>query len=165
MLQRVQSLYLLFACLVMVLMWVFPYWSISDPEHQMIFSGLSLKSYGPEEEVIVSGPAEDIFQLLLNLLIALSVLSGLILIFMFQNRIKQATFCVLLMVLHLLTGSVAGWMVLKTESALTSAGAVELSSSFQAGSVFPMVALALTWMARRSILKDEALVKSMDRIR
>jgi hypothetical protein len=60
---------------------------------------------------------------------------------------------------------VAGWLVLQTESDLTAAGASDLVSEFQFGALLPIVSALFTWLARRSILADEALVRSVDRLR
>ncbi len=165
MLQRKQSLFLLFASIGMLLLFVFPYWEIRDPQHQMLFSGFSVTSNMPNQEFLRSGPTEDVFQLLLTLLISLASFAAILVVFMYKNRIKQAGFCVLIMVLQVMTGLVAGLMVIKTESALVEAGAMDLESGPQPGALIPLLMLIFSWMARRSILKDEALVKSMDRIR
>ena len=82
-------------------------------------------------------------------------------IFIFHNRKTQALFCALNALL------LAGWyvcfFVVSQMVGDKSWGAVEFQPSWPA--VLPAVALILYLMARRAILADERLVRSLDRIR
>ena len=82
-------------------------------------------------------------------------------IFIFHNRKTQALFCALNALL------LAGWyvcfFVVSQMVGDKSWGAVEFQPSWPA--VLPAVALILYLIARRAILADERLVRSLDRIR
>lgn len=82
-------------------------------------------------------------------------------IFIYNNRKMQALFClfnVLFIIGWYVCFFVVGQMV-----GDKSWGAVEFRPSWPA--VFPAISLILYVMARRAILADEKLVRSMDRIR
>ena len=82
-------------------------------------------------------------------------------IFIYNNRKMQALFClfnVLFIIGWYVVFFVVGQMV-----GDKSWGAVSFRPSWPA--VFPAIALILYLMARRAILADEKLVRSMDRIR
>ena len=82
-------------------------------------------------------------------------------IFIYHNRKAQALFCALNALL------MAGWyvcfFVVSRMVGDKSWGAVDFQPSWPA--VLPAVALILYLMARRAILADEKLVRSLDRIR
>ena len=86
---------------------------------------------------------------------------GIYTIFMYRNRKAQALFCALNALL------IVGWYVcLFVVSQMVgdkSWGAVSFLPSWP--SVLPAVALIFYLMARRAILADEKLVRSLDRIR
>lgn len=165
MLQRKQSLFLLASALCMFLMLAAPYWKISDTAHTVLLLGGSMELTGADGLQTVMGPLEDGMQLMMTLWLTISGLLALVLIFLFSDRPRQALIAGILMVVELLTGVSAGWMVIQMETKLTEAGATDLVSGYEWGAVLPVIAMVFTWFARRSILKDEALVRSVDRLR
>jgi uncharacterized protein (TIGR03382 family) len=84
---------------------------------------------------------------------------------MYRNRVKQAFYCNLSMVIQVIVGISGYWVVYTLEQKLELDGASELLSEAGPGVVLPLLGLVFSWMARRSILKDEAKVRAMDRIR
>jgi hypothetical protein len=165
MLQRKQSLYLLLAGIFIFLLFFVPYWKTSDTGHEVLYYGASIETLGPEDMHLTTSVEDDLLLLLLCILAGGSAVFSFLLIFLYPNRVRQAALAVVLLSMHLLTGIVAGWMVLQTESALVGAGASELVSEFQYGALFPIVSALLTVLARKGILADESLVRSMDRLR
>lgn len=165
MLQRKQSLYLLLAAIFVCLMFFVPYWKTSDANHEVLYYAHTIHSVGPEGVPFSTHPADNSLQLLLLVLAGISVALSMLLIFLYSNRTRQAGLAMILLLIQLLTGMVAGWLMLQTETALTEAGATDLVSEVNYGSFFPLLALIITWMARKAILADEALVRSVDRLR
>jgi len=165
MLQRKQSLYLLLAAIFVFLMFFVPYWETSDSNHEVLYYAHTIQSSGPEGVQLNSHPVDNSLQLLLLVLAVISIAMSTLVIFLYSNRIRQAGLAMILLLVHLLTGIVAGWLMLQTETMLTEAGALDLVSEVKYGSFFPLLALILTWMARKAILADEALVRSVDRLR
>ena len=82
-------------------------------------------------------------------------------IFMYRNRKTQALFCLLNVLL--IIGWYVCYFVVGQMTGNKSWGTVDFTPTWPA--VFPAIALILYLMARRAILADEKLVKSMDRIR
>jgi hypothetical protein len=82
-------------------------------------------------------------------------------IFMYRNRKTQALFCLLNVLL--IIGWYVCYFVVGQMAGNKSWGTVDFTPTWPA--VLPAIALILYLMARRAILADEKLVKSMDRIR
>ena len=141
MIQRIQTLYLLLGVVALAAMFfVAPAYTGAAAEAQGWF--------GP----VVFGLA------------ALAALVGLIAIFLFKNRPQQRTMIVaaqVLTVLHLAALFVglylAGTLYVQTAEGLDTGRLVMV--------VLPLVAYVLFFFARRSVDRDIALVKSMDRLR
>jgi hypothetical protein len=165
MLQRKQSLYLFLAGIFIFMLFFIPFWKTSDIGHEVLYYASSIETLGPEEMHLTTSLEDDLMLLLLSLLAIISSGLSFLLIFLFANRVRQAGLAMILLTTQLLTGVVAGWLVLQTESDLTAAGASDLVSEFQFGALLPIVSALFTWLARRSILADEALVRSVDRLR
>ncbi len=165
MLQRKQSLYLFLAGIFIFLMFFIPYWKTSDPNHEVLYYAHTIYSSGPEGIQLTSSPVENSLQLLLLVLVCISIVFSLLAILIYHNRVRQAGLTMILLLVQMLTGIAAGWVMLQTETALTEAGAFDLVSNANYGSFLPLLAIILTWQARKAILADEALVRSVDRIR
>lgn len=90
---------------------------------------------------------------------ALVILMHFPVIFTFNKRKLQAQLAFWLMVLlavYFALGVAAASMEDKTELQL---------DGFHIGAILPIISIVLVWLARVNILKDEALVRSMDRLR
>jgi hypothetical protein len=85
----------------------------------------------------------------------LSALLTLLTIFLYAKRKLQAKMCLLLMVLYL------AWYLLLAMLPQQTGGQLLLEWT----AVLPAVSIILTFMARKGILADEKLVRSLDRIR
>lgn len=97
-------------------------------------------------------------------ILLMSAASGLYSIFMYNNRIAQARFCVFNTLL------IAGWYVVYFVFSQVYVGTEESSSlfktfSFEFPAVFPLISGGLYLLARKAIMSDEKLVKAADRIR
>ena len=93
-------------------------------------------------------------------LLALFSAAGLVLlvgIFLYQNRPAQLRIAVVGIVL-ILAGAVVSGIFLSQDVAASAA-------QVTFGSVLPVLAIAFAILARRSIAKDEKLVRSADRLR
>ena len=88
-------------------------------------------------------------------LLLLAALLSLVTIFQYMKRKLQAQMCLLLILLYL------AWYVLLAVLPQWRGGDLGL----QWPAVLPMVSVILTFMARKGVLADEKLVRSLDRIR
>ncbi len=149
MIQRIQSIYLLISALLTGSMF---FMSLADLANDDTVYTLLYRGIANSEELITQ-------TLPLAILVTVTTLVSLVTIFLYKKRVLQIRLCGLNMGLLLGTTGMIYF--------LGSQAAKELSAeiSYNIPMVFPIVALVLTFLAIRSIGKDEALIKSMDRIR
>lgn len=93
-------------------------------------------------------------------LTALALVCSLVGIFLYKNRKMQSQFAQLAVVVTILLAVLVGFALYQTETQLHGAAA-----SLGLGLGLPVVAMVLQFLARRSIIKDEEKVRSMDRLR
>lgn len=151
MIQRKQTLYLLGALILNSLLFFFPLitFLIGNNVFELGFSGVVFK-----EGV---NPVDAPSILPLQLLLTLTVLVTLVTIFLYKKRhlqIRLSVFNAILMLgLPILIFYYKNW------------GIVSDTSSFGFVTILPVVSTILTFAAVKNILKDEALVRSYNRIR
>lgn len=149
MIQRVQSLYLLLASMVIILVGVLKIATISNAEQSAdIYYWSILGSEGTGAWV-------------LTFTVPLAALSFILTISQYKNRILQLKLSKLNYLL--LAGVVIG-IYLTTGSVVDSIGEGALQTRGMA-SYLPLGGLALNFLAIRAIMKDEKLIKSVDRLR
>ena len=149
MIQRVQTLYLLAAVVLgIVLIWL-PVVQFVSPE------GTELQVY--ELSALGGAPLQGLWGL--TLATALIPVLALVDIFLYRNRILQARLNIFTVMLCL---GYYGVLALYIWLAKMSLG---VEWHILPWASFPLVCLVLTMMATRRILKDEALVRAADRIR
>ena len=155
MIQRIQTVYLIAAFVLMLFPSVFP-------AAQLLAAGgylYELKLTGVFE---VQGNAVQLLILYWPLVILLSVI--LIIhataIILYRNRKLQMRLCIYNI---LLQAGLTGLMVFYLTRTFRETGAMEYS--YKLPVVFPILAMILTYLAFRSVRKDELLVQAADRIR
>ena len=153
MIQRIQTIYLLIALAFGVSMFFAPQITfMADMEYVLNFKGIN--------PVEASETAKSVPSVALTILLALTPLVTLASIFLFKKRMVQIRLCAAN--IGLLIGVTAlsyyfGTVGMKELNATTL--------SYNITMVFPIAGAILSFLALRAIAKDEALVKSMDRIR
>jgi len=165
MLQRIQTIYLFMASMAMLLLFFVPYWHSSSGAGLVVYNALRLKLTTAEGVLIYQNQADNIFLAGFTAFVCVSILVGFIVIFMYRNRVKQAFYCNLSILIQVIVGVSGYWVVYTLEQKLELDGASELLSEAGPGVLLPLLGLVFSWLARRSILKDEAKVRAMDRIR
>jgi Domain of unknown function (DUF4293) len=136
MLQRIQTIYLLIACIISGgLMLIFPIWKLND--------GLEVFA---------------ISNILFACLFFGSAILSLVAIFMFKNRKFQFVLGRLAIILNFI---LLGFFVYQS---LMVSGEVEASEK-GIGMFLPIVSIVFLALANKAIKKDEDLVKSVDRLR
>lgn len=151
MIQRIQSIWLLLAFIASLLLFFLPLSSISAEGSEFI-----LKYRGVYK---ISGANPELFSYTIPLAIIsfIIMISSLSNIFLFKNRILQMRICVFSLILVF---SAIGLLVYSSYLTFD-----QEQVSHASGSVLPLLIAIFTFLARRSINKDEKLVKSTDRIR
>ncbi|MBE2245782.1 MAG: DUF4293 domain-containing protein [Candidatus Competibacteraceae bacterium] len=158
MLQRIQSIYFLMAIISVLLMAFLPIFSIELP-------GLQHRVFAFTQQIDkVDMPSEILMAPLLILIpVGLSILFTTFVTFSFKHRKKQAKLCLGLMIFQLLI------IVLSITWLLSTYPTISISQmttqAHPLSLIFPIVSIVWIFMARKAILKDEELVRSVDRIR
>jgi len=155
MIQRIQTIFLFVASILMFLTTLFPISNIFDAESPSITTLYAFKIdttnsliHHSSISTITSGIA----------LYACSIL-GFAIIFLYKKRKLQMLFTSIEMVFTFLSCNL---IVINSYRAMPSPHA---SLSFTFFSIFPIVSLILYFLAYKAIKKDDKLVKSLDRIR
>lgn len=153
MIQRKQTIFLLVAIILTVVCLCMPIGSL-----------MTTNTLGSDESLIynlwITNPNGKydftVWPLFAILLITCPI--AIIAIFTYHNRITQSRFCMFNILLTL------GWYVVYAMIVLNlQEGGSKLKISFPI--ILPLISMILYFMARKSILADEALVRSADRIR
>ncbi|MCD6202459.1 MAG: DUF4293 domain-containing protein [Bacteroidales bacterium] len=152
MIQRIQTLFLILAFMFLSLVFFFPYATFIDPQavsYTFDISGI----YSQEETNLV------INILPLQILIAVVPAISLVSIFLYKNRILQMRLCVFNMLL------MAGMLILMAYYIFYIKGELSAQVYYKVTLLFPLISMIFTWLAFRSIRKDELLIRSVERIR
>lgn len=156
MIQRIQSIYLLVATILSGSIFLYPFAEILSADGRLFivkFNGL----YENRESMLslYSSPTVPLI-ILLVIIVMISFLS----IFLYKKRIVQMrlnSFNIILMIGYLgLAYYYVHQVFLRQLDGVVS---------YEITAIFPFVAAILTYLAIRAIGKDEALIRSMDRIR
>jgi hypothetical protein len=147
MIQRIQTVFILVAELLVASLYTLKFadLSVNGELHTFVANGIF-----KGENLLFNG-------LPIMVLIGLIVFMHLVVIFIYKKRILQIRILVFTIVLLL---GLFGMFFYFTYAGFTGA-----KVAFKVPVVFPIVAAILDFLAIRAIGKDEALIRSMDRIR
>ena len=147
MIQRVQTLYLFISALLVGLLFLLPFAELVKDGAVYLFNykGIILNGILKENGFSIS--------ILIGIIVALHGVS----IFSYKNRIRQMRLIVFAVLLML---GLVGLFFYFTYYTFSGA-----QISFKIAALFPTVAIILDYLAIRAIGKDEALIRSIDRIR
>lgn len=154
MIQRIQSIYLLAVIILISLFYFLPIASITIEQDMSVYH-LSIKGLLPDV-----GEQKALIRVIpLFILISIIIATNLINLFLYKKRLLQIRLCIAVIVLLLgLQGLIYYYCMV---SAHQLGGKISYSMIF----VFPIIAGVLEYLAIRGIAKDEALVRSLDRLR
>jgi len=141
MIQRIQSIWLLLAGVAGLLTYKLPLWQ------GKLQDGSVKKFMGPES-------------LLLFTLIVVTSLLAFVTIFLFKNRSQQKG---LALIGALLSIAIVALEYFLVEDYIKGLNLME--NSWQFGAILPILMVFLFFFARAGIVKDEKLVKSLERLR
>ncbi|MES2808930.1 MAG: DUF4293 domain-containing protein [Bacteroidota bacterium] len=155
MLQRIQSIYLFAAGLVIAALFIFPLINNAYVDGQ----ALTIKVTGVYQN-INGQQAQTQFFTALTIGTALVALLPLVVVFMYKDRKKQINFCYLLMLINI------GYSYWAAQVVKNTIGDAYLNmSNYGVGIILLSVSLILIVLGQKSIQKDEKLVRSADRLR
>jgi peptidoglycan/LPS O-acetylase OafA/YrhL len=154
MIQRIQSLYLLIATGLFFIM-------LGNPIAQIQLADNTFLTFNHNEIFAEGNPSfNPVSTWQVSVLIAVIMLIGVIDIFLFRKRTLQMRLCVFNI---LLMFGLVGLIYFYTKYAVHKFDAV--NSVFLWPIVVPFISIILTYLALKGIQKDDALVKSYDRLR
>lgn len=154
--QRIQTLYAAIAVFItLVLLFV------SVGSIQLNDSVLSVKGLGVSGGEEMSGVPGTIAYLVI---IVVGVLVGGISVVLFNNRKLQAKILLFSIVFQLGTIAVGYFTLTQISNFVVGLGQ-PAEVSYGIGLILPLVSIILLFLARKAVMKDDELVKSVDRLR
>ena len=147
MIQRIQTVYLFISALLMGLLFLLPFAEIVKDGALFLFNYKGIIQDGVLKE---NGGAISILIGIIMALHGVAILS-------YKHRIRQIRITVFLILLMI---GLFGMFFFFTYYSFSGA-----QISFKISIIFPIVAIILDYLAIRGIGKDEALIRSIDRIR
>ena len=155
MIQRIQTLYLLLATAMMSLTLFLPLATIVYGGNEMIIKAFTVSS--------VEG-FSDSLPLYLGLVLAATTALLLAIIFIYKKRMVQIRLCVAAIVLLLGSALLIGLYCYRFCNILAELN-YDIIMTVGFASLMPVVAIIPVVLAIRGIARDEALIRSLDRIR
>ncbi len=155
MIQRIQTVYLLLAALLTGSLFFLTLAEMAGDQmfYQLWWRGVYQVEAGSQPQMVLPTWA-------ISILTILTTLVSLVTLFLYKKRILQIRLCALN--LGLLAG-LSGLIFYMAKATAKELGAADVSFNWPL--VLPLIALILTIMAIKAIGRDEALVRSLDRIR
>ncbi|WP_413669885.1 DUF4293 domain-containing protein [Mucilaginibacter sp. Mucisp86] len=155
MLQRIQSIYLLFASLVLFALFFFPLAHnvyINDKASSIMVTGVYQDVNGAQQHTQTF--------VALTAITAIVALVPLVIIFLYKNRKQQIAFCYSAILVLI------GYSFWMAQTVKAVAGSITLDTHTMGIGLF-LTSLSIVFIifAQKSIKKDEKLVKSADRLR
>ena len=154
MIQRIQSLYLLFAAIFMAIFAFTPYMTLTTPDASYQLTTTGLETIASEDAVTVS--TQNYTLAILSLLTALL---SVITIFLFKNRKTQLLVCRINILLYITV-----YIVMILYGYITYTDLHPTSFATTTYVVFPVCAIIVNSLAISGIQKDERMVKDSERM-
>ncbi len=165
MIQRIQTLYLLLAVALMATATFIPVAQFTGGGVEFSLKAFSFAFASSDAVTISMSDVGDVAvsALCMGIVYAVAALLPLLIIFLFKNRQLQIRLCGVELTLLL------GCIVFEVISCCLAAQLVDghegATLGLEIGAFLPLVAIVPVALAMRAILRDELLVRSLDRIR
>lgn len=157
MIQRIQTIWLLAAALVLLSLFIFPYISFID----LVGLGKRVFVTGIFSSVN-NASVQESSTVLMTVVAAFVAVFPLLIIFLFKNRKLQLLCVYVAIVLVVLLGI---WMYVAGNNMLSAISLSLKPSNIGVGFFMLPIAVILLSMAAKGIKRDELLIKSADRLR
>ena len=149
MIQRIQTIYLLLATIIMIALNWMPL---------AYFGDLEFLTYGIFSEFGIASISITTYPI--AVIVIASVILAAMAIFMYKNRIKQAKIVALSIFLDVMFYPIFTVYLWYSKEALAN-----IDNSFSFALIIPVISIILKALANKAIKADEKLVRSADRIR
>ena len=154
MIQRIQSLYLLAASVILLPLFFQPLANIQLSEN-LFLQFFHNRITGSDQEFFSTTETLPV-TILLSVLIAISLFA----IFQYKNRVRQIRLCIFNIILHF---GLVGLIYFYTKYTLSQHNGIQ--SAFLWPVMLIFISIIFNYMAIKMIQKDELLIKSIDRLR
>lgn len=152
MIQRIQTIYLLLIVVLAVINMFLPLAVLQQGNELFTFDITGVVTMNETKEMVY--PTWGLFGLM-----CVICLIAFVTIFLFKKRILQIRFCIFNMLLMLGFYAYFGFLI------WTIKNEVDMTVSVKFALCFPLVSMILNYLAIRNIGADEALVRSLERLR
>ncbi|MFI3321595.1 MAG: DUF4293 domain-containing protein [Rikenellaceae bacterium] len=165
MIQRLQTIYLLVTISLLSVMSFVPFAKVATNDGELILKPFLISESGSAQASL----SAVVGLTYLSAIAFLAMLVAIFTIFKFKNRILQIKLCFINMVLFFGLQAFTLYSMYKASSFIE--GMNSQISGYSAGinfslvAILPFVAVVFTYLAYRGIIKDENLIKSLNRIR
>ncbi len=152
MIQRIQTIYLLIITILGILMCLFSVLYIADNQsiYTLSLSGVQLNN----QEVIYNFIPYSVLIIFIPLISFCSI-------FLYKKRVLQMRINVISMILSIMLYPILFFYIYLVKHIINT----DVVINYQLPIIIPIVNVILTYLAIRAIAKDEALVRSLSRIR
>lgn len=154
MIQRIQTVYLFLASVLMFSMFLSPLAEMADPQDQYYYFDLTGIYEGTGDTAM---RIESVFPL--RFLVIVTAVLSLFTIFFYKRRILQIRMCIFNLLLLI------GFYALFFFYFFHTKTNYDVVADIKVTVIFPVIAVILVFLATRGIRKDEMKVRSYDRIR
>lgn len=155
MIQRIQTLYLLLIFIGMLLLYFFPIATFIGGNEEFQIALWGIRSTADDTQVVGT--------IHMGILWLLATLLPLVNVFLYKRRWLQLRLCVVEIVLLLGMQIYIGFYIFSSRSVISD---FEVNSmKYSLVDVIPIIGIILTILAFRGIVRDQALIKSLNRIR
>lgn len=163
MIQRVQTIYLLIVVVLLACLFGLASVSYATAEQNVVLLASGL--HAEPQSAQVSGAIDFASTWPLTALTLLAGVMALLSIFLFKRRMLQIRLCAVNIVLLLGLQVMLPLLGRALKTAYFGVNADSVMQQWHLPAVFPVVGAILTFLALRAIGRDEALVRSLDRLR
>lgn len=162
MIQRIQSVFLLVAAIIAIVLVFIPYGYVNTTDTQYLFNSLVLKYNYPDGHAVVR-----VYYVAFTFIVCAAL--SLIALFSYKNRVRQTQIISINMIVYLVALLLVLWIcpdvIFKKYFAIINTNyEYEFAHKILFVILIAVEAVSL-YLANRYIKKDEALVRSADRLR
>ncbi len=161
MIQRIQTLYLLAATILMTIMLFNPIFSFETlgGENTQIFK---LMPFGIEGKMAGVDISDILSTAYMGVLMVINLVISFFTIFLYRHRMLQVRLCFISMIMSLGVQIFIGYYIMLAQGFTASLEGEVTPLTYSVSDVFPLVSIILTYLAFRGVIRDEMSIRSLN---
>lgn len=161
MIQRIQTLYFLLALVALTIMFFVPYIVINEPNGVIAFKPFIVNA------ISIDGVSEKIFSTIyMGILLAITVIVIFLTTFAYRHRMFQIRMSLASLMAQFGIICFIIYYTVKAQNILSTMGQEpQWHIQYSIVIVLPIVSMIFTYLGYKGVIKDEAIIRSLDRIR